>query len=344
MINDAPLITCVIATYRRPQLLQRAIYSVLNQTFKKVVVFVTDNASGDETATVVRAIQAKDSRVFYHCHPENLGMHANWTYGLSQVKTTFYSILNDDDVLMPELYEMALAEFDKFPKAMMVASKVPYVSERGNFIKEQLSCWQRYGLFDPPEAAFQVAAYAHPEIIGIVFKKALLETPYGFPKANMHGADYEIIFKTCLNYQIVTIDYEGALFVQHGGPRAEPDSIALEIVNYCNWINEVEVDSRFPEYIKAASRSKFLGPISFLLLRLALHGERNVFCDILKLVINYYGELRLFSKLNSINKICSYSDLMRFILLKIITLRNSSRTMLRPNKKYKYSNALRLCK
>ena len=51
-INQAnqPLITTIIPTYQRPQLLRCAIQSVLDQTYANFQVCVYDNASGDETA------------------------------------------------------------------------------------------------------------------------------------------------------------------------------------------------------------------------------------------------------------------------------------------------------
>ena len=79
-----PLITTIIPTYRRPNLLRRAIKSVLNQTYPHCQVCVCDNTSGDETANVVAKIAKKDPhpRVKYHCHPENIGAIKNFKYGL----------------------------------------------------------------------------------------------------------------------------------------------------------------------------------------------------------------------------------------------------------------------
>lgn len=130
-MHNSPLITCVIPTYRRPRMLARAIKSVLNQSFSRLQVIVTDNASGDKTGEVVRRIQANDRRVIYHCQPRNMGMHANFAYGMSRVDTPFFSLLSDDDVLLPEFYETAYSEFQKYPQAILVATQVPCVTEKG---------------------------------------------------------------------------------------------------------------------------------------------------------------------------------------------------------------------
>src|SRR5437016_10001362 len=99
-----PLIATIIPTYRRPKLLQRAIRSVLNQTYPHVQIRVYDNSSGDETASVVAELAKKDPRVKYHCHSQNIGSFKNFEYGLKQVDTEWFSILSDDDLILPEFY------------------------------------------------------------------------------------------------------------------------------------------------------------------------------------------------------------------------------------------------
>src|SRR5689334_15432360 len=101
MENELSQITTIIPTYRRPQLLRRAIQSVLNQTYPHFQLWVYDNASGDETADVVAEFMQKDPRVKYHCHPHNIGAVANFNYGMAQVTTAYFSFLSDDDVVLP---------------------------------------------------------------------------------------------------------------------------------------------------------------------------------------------------------------------------------------------------
>jgi len=74
-MNDItkPLITTIIPTYQRPKLLRRAIKSGLNQNYPHFQVCVYDNASGDETETVVREFTAKDSRIQYFRQEKNKG-------------------------------------------------------------------------------------------------------------------------------------------------------------------------------------------------------------------------------------------------------------------------------
>ena len=120
-LANNPVITTVIPTYQRPRLLERAIRSVLNQTYPRFQVCVYDNASEDETKEVVAKLMKEDPRVKYFCHSSNIGVGPNFNYGLSRIETQYFSILSDDDVLIPNFFESALEKLAHYPNAMLVA-------------------------------------------------------------------------------------------------------------------------------------------------------------------------------------------------------------------------------
>jgi len=149
-ISSTPLITTIIPTYRRPQLLQRAIRSVLNQTYPHFQVCVYDNASGDETFAIVAEISKGDPRVKYHCHSHNIGGIQNFNYGLQQVKTPYFSLLADDNTLLPHFFEEALDTLSRFPNAILFAGQTIFVNEKGQIIGSSLANWAP-GLVYPPD-------------------------------------------------------------------------------------------------------------------------------------------------------------------------------------------------
>ena len=116
-MGASPLITTIIPTYRRPRLLERAIRSVLRQTYPNFEVHVYDNASGDKTRQIVNELSLQDSRVKYYCHEKNIGAGNNFQYALSKVDTRYFSFLSDDDYLLPDFYKATLSEFEKYPSA-----------------------------------------------------------------------------------------------------------------------------------------------------------------------------------------------------------------------------------
>ncbi len=152
-----PQITTIIPTYRRPKMLRRAIESVLAQTYPHLTVAVFDNASGDETEQVVRELARRDSRVKYHCHPENVGACANFDYGLRRVETPYFSFLADDDVVFPHFYEHAMSCLDRHPEARFFCGQATIFDPRwGTHYVRPTEDW-RDGLYQAAEATVRMA-------------------------------------------------------------------------------------------------------------------------------------------------------------------------------------------
>lgn len=166
------MITTIITTYKRPQLLKRAVNSILQQTHTDFQVCVYDNASGDETEEIMNALVKKDSRVKYHKHPENIGMMANYEYGLSRVKTPYFSFLSDDDYFLPNFFTTALNGFKKHPEAAFSACGVLAVDENDLIVANPLSNWKRNGLFQVPEGLLEMIRFKgnFPIPTGILFQ------------------------------------------------------------------------------------------------------------------------------------------------------------------------------
>jgi len=226
-------ITTIIPTYRRPQLLRRAIQSVLNQTYPDFQVCVYDNASGDETAEVVAEFAKKDSRVKYHCHAENIGAVANFNYGMAQVDTPYFSFLSDDDIVLPDFYATTLAGFTLHPDAIFSAGEVIEMTEQGEVVKAPLHTWSREGYFTPPEGLLEMIRVKPPILTGILFRRELIEQ-FGFFDDNIDINDYDLELrvgarfpfivnrKLCGIFVLQTTSYsvnKGTSFLYHGYPQ-----------------------------------------------------------------------------------------------------------------------------
>jgi glycosyltransferase involved in cell wall biosynthesis len=94
-MTDRPLVTAIIATYKRAALVPRAIESVRNQTYTNLEIIVVDDGSPDDTESVVRAIP--DERIRYIRHQKNKGLPAGRNTGIRAAKGEYVAFLDDDD-------------------------------------------------------------------------------------------------------------------------------------------------------------------------------------------------------------------------------------------------------
>jgi glycosyltransferase involved in cell wall biosynthesis len=97
MKNKKPLVSILIATYNRAQLLNKAIKSVLEQSLKNWEIIICDDASTDNTETIVKKWKEKIANIKYLKNRINLGVSKSSNRGLKTARGKYIAILDDDD-------------------------------------------------------------------------------------------------------------------------------------------------------------------------------------------------------------------------------------------------------
>lgn len=104
-----PLVSIVIPTYKRSDMVERALISALNQTYKNIeVLVVDDNDPNSEDRLKTKEIMKKydnDSRVRYIEHFKNSGGSITRNTGINNANGDFIAFLDDDDEYFPNKIE-----------------------------------------------------------------------------------------------------------------------------------------------------------------------------------------------------------------------------------------------
>ncbi|WP_313172129.1 glycosyltransferase [Stenotrophomonas sp.] len=98
--GEGPLLSIIIPAYNYGRFLRQCVQSVLDQGLEDMEVLVLDNASSDDTATVMLDFSA-DPRVRYMRNPHNYGAGFNWLNGLNLARGTYCTFLSADDFFNP---------------------------------------------------------------------------------------------------------------------------------------------------------------------------------------------------------------------------------------------------
>ena len=206
-------VTVLIPTYRRPRLLARALASVVEQQGVDACVHVFDNASQDGTADVVRDFASRHPGVRYHVHERNLGPIANFDFALRSVDTPFFSILSDDDYLLPGFLARAVATLEAAPRAAFWGGITLTVDEGGTIFDARVERWPREGLFEPPEGALCLTGGMAPIWTGVLFRRSALEA-HGLPDFSMSGpADLDYLIRLACRESYVIDKTPAAVFM-----------------------------------------------------------------------------------------------------------------------------------
>lgn len=93
--SENPLVSVIIPTYNRANLIGRAIQSVLDQTYRNIEVIVVDDASNDNTEEIVTKFRNKD--IIYIRQDHNKGGGAARNAGIIASSGQYIAFLDDDD-------------------------------------------------------------------------------------------------------------------------------------------------------------------------------------------------------------------------------------------------------
>ena len=108
-MNNNHLVSVIIPTYKRSDMLPRAIASVLGQTYQNIQVVVVDDNNPDtewrETTSKKMEAYADDSRVKYVCHEQNMNGSVARNTGIHESDGDIVCFLDDDDWFLPTKIE-----------------------------------------------------------------------------------------------------------------------------------------------------------------------------------------------------------------------------------------------
>ncbi len=111
------LVSIILATYNRAYLLEQAIQSVLDQTFKNFELIIIDDGSTDESVDLITKFG--DPRIKLIASP-HLGRSAARNLGLRECEGDYIAFLDSDDLYVPNKLEMQVNFFENLKDVGMI--------------------------------------------------------------------------------------------------------------------------------------------------------------------------------------------------------------------------------
>lgn len=135
-----PLVSVVVPTYDRPDLLVEAVESVATQTYSPIELVVVDDRSPTPAAEAVSAVDtAALSHVECLRHDENRGANAARATGLGAARGRYVAFLDDDDRWTPPVVSRYVDAFEAGgPEVGLVCIGVKILNESGEQIGSHL--------------------------------------------------------------------------------------------------------------------------------------------------------------------------------------------------------------
>jgi glycosyltransferase involved in cell wall biosynthesis len=222
------LVSVIIPTYNRASTLKEAIDSVLRQTYKNFELLILDDSSTDDTSDVVADF--KDSRIKYIRHHCNVGLVANWTYGVKWAKGIFFSILGDDDKYKPEFLGRRIEAFSKMPELVAATGSFECCDEYGKRIRvSRLPCDDEKILFGRELVEFIVASSGEWFVGATLYRTSTVRSMWNKICVAGTALDFSMHVRLTLleNARVYFVNDNNTVVRVHAGQESKRNSLYL---------------------------------------------------------------------------------------------------------------------
>lgn len=253
MPDTSPKISILIPTYNRSGYLAEAVESVLAQSYPRIEVIVSDNASTDDTETVAGKY-SRDPRFKYYKNTANLGMVGNWRKAVRDYCSgDWFLILSDDDYLTdPDYLTKAAGLIAQHPDVSLVYADAILKNEKtGEMTRLRLPFHE---VENGADIFFSRGNLGQLDfaLCTVIFKRSLSLELEAFSNLNCIAADSELFLKSALRGNVGFIGAPAAVYRFHGDNLiANYKKDASLLLGYLEWCispyNMAVGMKRFPE-------------------------------------------------------------------------------------------------
>ncbi|MDA1925440.1 glycosyltransferase [Bacillus cereus] len=186
-INKTPLVSVLIPTYNRPHYFEKALCSVLEQTYPNIEIIIGDDSTNDETEKVLQKYLYDHSNIIYIKNKSTLGQFENSRMLFHEAKGEYVNFLMDDDLFhvnkIKKMMKYFLKDLDNEIK--LVTSHRQVMDAEGNLLPDVYSTMRLFytdTIIDGSQLG-KMVIMNQKNYIGepttVLFRKSDLTEPYG---------------------------------------------------------------------------------------------------------------------------------------------------------------------
>ena len=216
-IDMSEKVDVLVATYNGEKYIKQQIESLLNQTYKNIQIYISDDCSTDGTRQILKEYENNNRiKIFYQ--EKNLGYVGNFEFLLHQVKSNLYMLCDQDDVWKKEKIEKSVEKL-KSEDLDLVFGDLEVVDENLNTI---YSSYNKYmHMSEKIENYYQDyrLQYLYNCMTGctMLSKRKYLDKILPLPKNSKYMIhDYWIGLIVSLNGKVGYLNTPYILYRQHG--------------------------------------------------------------------------------------------------------------------------------
>jgi glycosyltransferase involved in cell wall biosynthesis len=265
--NGIPLVSAIITTHNRgPDMVLRAVNSVLNQTYKNIELIVVDDSvsSFEKRSEVEQSVRGVSTDILYLKHETCQGACAARNTGLRHARGYYVGFLDDDDEWIPTKIEVQLKGFTD-DRIALVYSKIIVVDEKSS--REYISNGQGKSgyIFESLLKKQYIGSTSNPLI-----KRECIEAVGNFDVLMESCQDYDLYLRLASRYRMQFIDVPLLRYHIHSEERISTDAES-KIQGHTRLIE------KYSEYIDKDKDTFYIRHLDLFPYYLKYYGRRKAF-------------------------------------------------------------------
>lgn len=167
--SSYPIVSVIIPTYNREQYLEKAVQSVLKQTFTNLECLIVDDGSTDNTRELSENLMSLDQRVRY-LYKENGGVSSARNFGIEHARGEWIQLLDSDDWLHHDKISFQLdcmKNYDSDHVVLYCDHEVVFESEGSRITHYEYDCSSKEEMIE------HLLNYFCLHCNGLLFKKTI---------------------------------------------------------------------------------------------------------------------------------------------------------------------------
>ncbi len=193
-----PLVSVIIANFNYGRYLTECIESVLSQTYQNIEIFVSDNASTDESWDILTTFDKRFPGKFSIArNNRNKGAQVNYRTWFSQLSSDYRITLTSDDVLEEKFVEKAVGLLEHYHECEFLIAHRKIITTNNSILEEPPFFNQSCVMYPPGLSLLFMTAAVNPTLSQIVYRVS--RSPYNQRVPLTEEGPYREYFRARVN-------------------------------------------------------------------------------------------------------------------------------------------------
>lgn len=204
---NLPKVSIIITTYNLSNIITKAIYSAINQTYKNIEIIVVDDCSKDNTNSILNKF-IKNNKINYFCLKKNQGLSYARNYGVKKATGDFICFLDGDDSFPKKSVEKRVNKLINNNKYKIICGNTNYFNSRNRFMYVKKVNYKKLNKKDTPDQYLNISST--PFITATVMYKKEIFKQIGYFEINkkiIRSEDADFTYRLLNKLPILHVNY-----------------------------------------------------------------------------------------------------------------------------------------